>query len=222
MKITKFLQSSIFLIALSMSMVVPKIAFGQSYKNRFDQVLTQPKFTPSDQTKINKAVAHLEQMRTIQGRFRQTDHKGRMIEGDYYLSRPGKIRFQYDKPNGSIIIADGRWVHKWDERLKTTDRFAQDHTPLSLILKNQIRFDQGVIITKVSSDQKGYELLMRDRRKQVEGQISLRFVGNDNNDNKIQLNSWTVTDAQGRATKVELLGIETKKSFSPSLFVPIK
>jgi len=218
MKNSHYLSLPLFIIAIGLGVTVPNIGFGQSDKNRFDQVLSQPKFAAQDQIKINKAIAYLEQWRTAQGRFRQTDHKARQIEGVYYLSRPGKIRFQYDMPNGTIIISDGQWVHRWDNRLKTTDRFALDQTPLSLILKNKVRFDQGVIITKVTSDDKGYTLWLRDRRKQVEGQISLRF---DSENSLLRLSSWTVTDAQGRATKVELLGIETKKSLNPSLFVPV-
>lgn len=219
MKNIDFIRQGFFLFAIFIGLIIPNLGFSQSGKNQFDQTVIQPKFVPSDQAKINRAIAYLEGLRIIQGRFKQTDHKARLSEGAYFLSRPGKIRFEYDKPRGSVIIADGKWVHKWDDRLKTNDRFALDQTPLSLILKNQIHFNQGVIITKVMSDQKGFDLLVRDRRKQVEGQISLRF---ETQNTGFRLHSWTITDAQGHATKVELLTIEAKKSLSPTLFVPFK
>ena len=54
----------------------------------------------------------------------------------------------------------------------------------------------------------------RHRSKKTAGQISLTFA-----DSPMQLTGWTVTDAQGRQTRVKLVGLERASGLAGSLFV---
>jgi outer membrane lipoprotein-sorting protein len=192
----------------------PAVLHAQSGKNAFTDTLVQPRFSKTDQDLIDKARAHLQTLSAAKGRFTQTDNRARQSKGVWYLSRPGKIRFEYDAPTSLLIISDGKTVKKWDPRLKTMDAFPLSETPLSLFLSRQIRFDQGVIITKITKDNSGFKLTARDRRKQVEGYIDLRFEGPSP-----KLKSWTITDAQGRATTILLDTIEPMGIAKADLFV---
>ena len=180
-------------------------------------LLFQPTFNPADKARIAKATAYLQALGTGQGRFQQSDFRGRITNGNWYLQRPGKIRFEYDAPYSLLIVSDGHNVNMWDPRLQSFDQYPLDETPLSLFLSKQISFNQGVIISAVSSNAAGFTLKARDRRKQVEGYVAMNFsqdaAGN------VALTSWTVVDQQNRPTTVNLVSFKRDSALKPDLFV---
>lgn len=180
--------------------------------------ISQPKFKAEDQARITRAQSYLQSLTTGSGRFQQTDFKGRVTQGDWWLSRPGKIRFEYDAPYSMIVVADGKRVNMWDPRLKSFDQYPLELTPLSLFLSKNIRFDQGVIITEVTSTSDGFRLKARDRRKEVEGSITLNFIEKTKG-GALTLGEWTVTDAQNKATRVKLLSFKTNVNPKADLFI---
>jgi len=180
--------------------------------------VSQPKFSAEDQARINRAQAYLQSLTIGAGRFQQTDFKGRVTQGDWWLSRPGKIRFEYDAPYAMVVVADGKRVNMWDPRLKSFDQYPLELTPLSLFLSKNIRFDQGVIITEVTPTSDGFRLKARDRRKEVEGSITLTFIEKTKG-GPLTLGEWVVTDAQNKATRVKLLSFSTASAPKADLFV---
>ena len=180
-------------------------------------LLFQPTFNPADKARIAKATAYLQALGTGQGRFQQVDFRGRATNGNWFLARPGKIRFEYDAPYSLLIVADGRNVNMWDPRLQSFDQYPLDETPLSLFLSKQIRFDQGVIISAVSSNAAGFTLKARDRRKQVEGYVTMNFAQDAGGN--VMLKSWTVVDQQNRPTTVNLVSFTRDSPIRPDLFV---
>jgi len=48
--------------------------------------------------------------KNLQGEFTQIGPTGRVSKGVFYLSKPGKMRFEYAAPNPFIIVSDGSWV----------------------------------------------------------------------------------------------------------------
>ncbi|MEW5686761.1 MAG: outer-membrane lipoprotein carrier protein LolA [Pseudomonadota bacterium] len=175
--------------------------------------LAQAKLPPADQALVDRAVAYLEGLSEARGRFVQTDGRGRSTTGELLLKRPGKARFAYDPPSGLLVVSDGNVVSVHDKRLKTFDRYPLGATPLSLFLAKTIRLDKGVTVTRVSRMSDGFSITARDGRKQTAGQISLTF-----RDNPLSLVGWTVTDAQGRPTQVQLQGFERASGLDGSLF----
>ena len=65
----------------------------------FAQGRAAPALSAADNALVQKAVAHLQSLTSVKGRFTQTDPRGRTGGGDFYLKRPGKVRFAYDAPN---------------------------------------------------------------------------------------------------------------------------
>ena len=191
--------------------------WAQSGKNQFSGLITPPSFNAADKARIAKATAYLQDLGTARGRFEQTDYKGRKSAGNWYLARPGKMRFEYDAPTSLLIVSNGKTVSMWDPRLQTFDQYPLSETPLSLFLARQIRFDQGVIVTAVSSNAQGFTLKARDRRKSAEGSVVLGFDQAANG--ALALREWTITDAQNRATNLKLTSFIRDSAQKPDLFV---
>lgn len=176
--------------------------------------LAQSGLSASDQALVDRAVAYLQGLAEAKARFVQTDSRGRRVGGVVYLKRPGKARFDYDPPSGLLVVSDGGVVSVQDTRLKTFDKYPLSATPLSLFLAKTIRLDRGVQVTRVSRMADGFSITARDGKKQTAGQITLTFT-----DTPLALAGWTVTDAQGRQTRVQLQGLERASGLASSLFV---
>lgn len=169
--------------------------------------------SPEDRALVARATAYLQDLDEARARFTQTDARGAGSRGTVFLKRPGKARFAYDPPSGLLVVSDGQAVSVADSRLKTFDKYPLMTTPLSLFLARNIRFDRGVTITRVSRLADGFTITARDGKKQTAGQIALTFT-----DAPLALAGWTVTDAQGRSTRVQLIGLERASGLDAELF----
>lgn len=167
-----------------------------------------------DRLLVDKAATYLQGLTEAKGRFVQTDARGTSTQGTVYLKRPGKARFAYEAPSGLLVVADGANVSVADSRLKTFDRYPLMATPLSIFLARQIKLDRGVVISDVTRLADGFTITARDGKKQAEGQITLTF-----SNSPMALIGWTVSDAQGQATRIRLAGLQRTSGLAPTLFV---
>ena len=176
--------------------------------------LAQAPLSPEDQALVQRATAYLEGLAEARGRFVQTDPRGQTTTGTLYLKRPGKARFAYDPPSGLVVVSDGHTVGVADSRLMTFNRYPLGATPLSLFLAKTIRLDRGVQVTGVSRAADGFTIAARDGSRKTAGQITLTFI-----ESPMRLTAWTVTDAQGRTTHVQLTDLAPTSGLDPQLFV---
>jgi len=166
-----------------------------------------------DAALVQKAVAYLQGLSSAKGRFVQTDARGAVTEGDFYLQRPGKARFAYDPPSGLVMASDGSLVAILNSRLKTYEAYPLGATPLSLFLGKEIRLDKGVDVTRVVRLSDGFSVVARDGRKKAEGQIALTFANEP-----VSLLGWTITDARGQSTRVRLVDFKPAGPFDSKIF----
>lgn len=165
-----------------------------------------------DRALVDRAAAYLQSLSSAQGRFVQTDARGVTTQGDFYLKRPGRIRFEYDR-TGLLVVADGSNVKVWDPRLKSFDQYPLGRTPLSVFLSRNVRLDKGVAVERVTRSADGFTVLARDAGRRADGSIALTFDAAGS-----RLKEWTVTDAQGRRTRVQLASLQPASGLKDSLF----
>lgn len=166
----------------------------------------------SDRQLVERAGAYLNSLKSARGRFTQTDANGRTTTGSYALKRPGKVRFEYDRPSGLLLVADGRNASIYDSRLKTFEQTPLNRSPLSLFLSNNISVTKGSI-SSVTRSNNGFAFSARDRGGLADGYVTLNFA-----ENPLRLTGWTVVDGQRRTTRVRLNTL-TPGPVSDSLFV---
>lgn len=186
---------------------------GQAQSPAQKAAIAVKALSPGDRALVDQASAYLEGLSQAKGRFVQTDPRGSQVRGDLFLQRPGKVRFAYDPPRGLLVVSDGYNVSVADSRLKTFDKYPLGATPLALLLARHVRLDQGVVIDKLVQTSEGFSIQARDGRKKAEGKIELVFANAP-----LTLRSWTVTDAQGQSTRVDLSDFKPVSGLSPSLF----
>ncbi len=169
--------------------------------------------TPEQKALEDKATAYLQGLNSAEGRFVQTDSKGARSEGKFFLERPGRIRFEYDPPAQLVVVSDGHNVTVYDRRLRTFNAYPLGLTPLHVFLAKTIRFDKAAAIDKVERTPDGFEIVAHDGKHASEGSIALEF-----SDSPVRLLEWTVTDAAGRHTRVQLTALKPSGGFDAKTF----
>lgn len=168
--------------------------------------------SPDDKALVDKAAAYLESLDEDKGRFTQTDPRGAITEGELYLKRPGRIRFEYDAPSNARVISDGKHVIVEDPRLKTVSRYSLKQTPLSVFLADHIRLDKGVVVDQVIRTSYGFEIVAHQGTLH-NGTLAMVFATNP-----MRLLEWTVQDAQGGRTRVQVSNFAPTHGLSNALF----
>ena len=97
---------------------------------------------------------YLNQLETAQGGFTQINQDGTLSTGQIYIKRPGRIRFEYNPPAESMVIAGGGQVAVFDPRSNTgPDQYPLSRTPLSIILAQDVDLERARMVTNVVSDE---------------------------------------------------------------------
>jgi len=174
---------------------------------------TPEPLSPEDKALVQQATDYLQNLGEVKGRFVQTDARGAITRGELYLKRPGRARFAYDPPSGLLVVSDGATVSVFDPRLRTFNHYPLKYTPLSLFLARQIRLDRGVVVSHVTHFINGFGLTARDAHHEAQGQITLTFANDP-----MRLSDWTMTDARGQTTRVQITRLEPAAGADPSLF----
>ncbi len=156
---------------------------------------------------------YINSFQSLKCSFNQVSAKGTLTTGTLYISKPGKLRFDYAN-NPLLIVSDGRWLTIKDRQREKGDQFPLSATPLRLVVSpeidllaetNVIAFDSHDGLTSVS---------LQDRKDSLGGYITLIFDEQLN-----QLQQWIVVDGKDRRTTVQLSNIVTGGKFDPKLFI---
>src|SRR5262249_14788164 len=85
----------------------------------------RPPFFQRDSKDLRRIEDYLNGLKNISAGFLQIDDAGGMMHGELAISRPGKMRVDYDPPSRNFIIADGDFVHIWNDDLQAQTNVAQ-------------------------------------------------------------------------------------------------
>jgi outer membrane lipoprotein-sorting protein len=188
----------------------PAAAQGAAVK----AALTQTQLAGAERTAaLAAASASLNRIQSVQGRFAQVAPDGSRSQGDIYLQRPGKMRFQYDAPSPLTIVSDGSTVSVADRSVRDVSRVPLRSTPLYYVLKRDVSLERDARITRVTRS--GDQLLVtaRDRAGEADGEITLHF-GMPN----YELRQWSITDGQRQTTRIALSDVRAAGRLDPRLF----
>ena len=181
-----------------------------------DTVETEPVAPPPiDRDQVISGInSYLNSIETMRARFVQVSPDGLFVEGLMSMSRPGRLRFDYDDPSPIRVISDGTTVAIEDTALETVDRAPLRSTPLWWLLKRDIDIAADTDIIDISREFGFLYVTARDPSGDVEGQIQFVFA-----EPSYELREWYVTDALGDVTRVSLVDMESGVRLSPRLFV---
>ncbi|MEH6741877.1 LolA family protein [Hyphomonas sp.] len=178
--------------------------------------VTQPAgLSDADRSRLlERASTALAKVKTASGTFEQLAPDYTESTGRFALSRPGKVRFEYDAPTPLLVVSDGTTVALQDSELETTDRVPLGTTPLALLLDDEIDFATEAEVLDVTTGNGRVAITLRDQSGEMDGTLTLLMQESD-----MALTGWRTVDSGGNMTQVQLTDVNYGKRLNPRLFV---
>ncbi len=176
--------------------------------------LCAPAAWAAEKLSLNEISAYLNGLSTAKSGFTQQNDDGSVSSGTLYLSRPGKMRFEYDGQAGSTVVAGAGAVIIFDPKSnQPPETYPLKRTPLSIILARNVNLGQANMVTGHGFDGQQTIVRAQDPKHPEYGFIEMSFA-----DSPSALTGWVIHDGTGGQTRIRLDGMETGMELSRSLF----
>jgi outer membrane lipoprotein-sorting protein len=173
-----------------------------------------PALDTNQRIMLEKVNTYFNSVTTLVGKFVQVGPDGSKTEGQFYMQKPGKIRFEYDPPSPIELISDGDTVAVRDRKLATQDIYPLSQTPLKFLLSDKLDLMKDANVVGVYQDELFVTVVIEEKNV-IAGthRLMIMFGKKD-----LQLKQWTVTDPQGYDTTVAVSDLDSSKKPDPKLF----
>jgi outer membrane lipoprotein-sorting protein len=158
--------------------------------------------------------AYLNSLTTVEAPFTQINPDGTLSTGIVRIARPGRIRFEYDPPDRTLVISDGQQVAVFDAKSnQPPQQYPLRRTPLHLILAPRVDLGTARMVIGHREDGSTTRVTAQDPDNPGLGTIEMVFSADP-----VELRQWVVTDDAGGQTTLILGEIARGVTLGPSLF----
>ena len=166
---------------------------------------------------LGQVSGYLNSFTSAEGQFTQINADGTISTGTIFIKRPGRIRFEYNPPEESLVVAGGGQVAIFDPRSNSgPDRYPLSQTPLSIILERNIDFTRTDMVAGHTSDGTTTTVTVQDPDHPEYGKIQMIYTSSP-----IELRQWIITDDTDQRTTV-ILGDLAKDGRVPDILFNIQ
>ena len=156
-------------------------------------------------------------IKTMSGRFEQTDTDNNIEYGNFYFDKPYKSKFTYDNKS-EIIITNQLLINILDEEGYQIDSYPIGNSPIKNILSNNIKLEDiftiiGVEIILDHDDVYKITTVQKDSDSS-NGEVLFFFSTDD-----LTLKKWVIFDEFQNKTVLEFTNIQKNISIAPNIFV---
>ncbi len=159
----------------------------------------------AQQIPLGELSRYLNNLQTATGEFTQVNADGTLSTGTIYIKRPGRVRFEYNPPEQSLVMASAGTVAIFDGKSNAgPEQYPLAQTPLKIILERNVDLSRAGMVTGHSTDGTATTVRAQDPQRPELGHIDMKFTGNPT-----ELRQWVITDQSGLQTTI-ILGDLTK------------
>ncbi|MEI4485243.1 outer membrane lipoprotein carrier protein LolA [Frigidibacter sp. MR17.14] len=156
---------------------------------------------------------YINRIDSVQGSFSQLNPDGTRSEGIIKIKRPGRMRFEYTKPDNSLVLAGAGQVAIFDAKSnQPPEQYPLSQTPLNLILRSTVDWRVSRSVVGHGEENGMTTVTVQDPNRPEIGTMTMYFEPSP-----LRLAQWIVTDEAGGRTLVKL-GPLTEADFPPSTF----
>ena len=193
------MKSLFFLIIFFISILINVNSYADNFNNR----------------NFTYVKEYLYNLNSLEADFLQVSSDGSIKEGKIFLSLPGKLRISYNNPDNLLITSNGFWLTVQDKKLKQTNNFPINQTPLNLFLNKELNFDEDKFKIKFEKSSGIIVLTFSDNEKLNSSFFKLIFTTSP-----LKLKKWVIIDEFDNETSILLQNLVTGKKYSHVLFFP--
>lgn len=173
--------------------------------------------TPENRKILTAVEQAYNKMNTIQAQFAQFNSKIKddLQTGTLYLSRPGQMRLVYEQGSPLEFYATNGYLIYHDKDAKEVSYFELSQTPVELILKKELKFDdEAFLVTNVQDVLDEYYVTAHKKDARELGSLTLVI-----DKETLQLKQWEVLDMQGIKSTVSLFDIKINIPVDKKIFL---
>lgn len=173
--------------------------------------------TPQNRSVLQKVEQAYNKIRTLKAKFAQFNSKMQddLQTGELYLSRPGEMRLVYEKGSPLEFYAHNGYLIYHDKDLKEVNYFHLKQTPVSLILKGQLKFsDPEFLVTDVRTVLDEYYVTAIKKDARELGSLTLII-----DKETLQLKQWDIVDMEGVKSTVSLYETQFNIPIDKKIFI---
>src|SRR5207237_10600756 len=122
----------------------------------------------------------------------QVGHDRSKTKGEFYIQKPGKVRFEYEAPSPIAIIADGSSLAVRDRKLATQDIYPLSQTPLRYLLSDRIDLLKDTNVVNVTADDIYISVTIEEKQALIGTSRLMLMIGAKDG----QLKQWPAPDPQ--------------------------
>lgn len=168
----------------------------------------------ADPIPLDALSAYLNGLTTAEATFTQINSDGSGSKGQVFIQRPGRMRFEYQKPDKTLVLASAGSVAIFDPKSnQPPEEYPLKRTPLNLILAPKIDLQNAKMVVSTHEEGDLTLVLAQDPEHPEYGTLELGFAADP-----LRLTQWVVTDGGGAQTIVLLDDLAPGKAYPPSLF----
>ena len=171
---------------------------------------------PEQVAVVREVEAYFNGIHTLEADFRQRAPDGGVTSGKLFIDRNrGAMRFDYDPPSKILLIAPGDWrLIFYDGSIQQVNVIPIGETPLGFVLKDEVKLEGDVTVRSVEERPGEIDVTLVRTEDPDQGKVVLTLSRSP-----MRLVRWSVTDAQGLTTEIDLTQIRTGIDLDRSLFV---
>jgi outer membrane lipoprotein-sorting protein len=155
--------------------------------------------TPSLTATGARVENYLNTITSMRARFLQVAPSGQISRGEVWLSRPGKLRIEYDPPVPVLILTEGHWLMYYDKELEQPTYAPLDETPAGLLVREKIQLADKELSHEIFQRKGVIRVAITRRESPESGKLTLVL-----SEKPLRLRQWTITDGRGDETRVAL------------------
>ncbi len=169
--------------------------------------------SPDDRVAIAQITTYLNGLHDFEARFAQVGADG-LSQGTVWLSRPGRLCVQYERPRRRVMIANHGRLLLADLTTGGTSSLPVSRTPLDILLAPVIELNNTVTITALQRQPGGLQLSLVKTAAPGQGTLTLRFTADP-----LALAGVTILDRNGQTTAFDLSDLHRDVKIDPDHFV---
>ena len=178
-------------------------------------IQTQLGFAAEKQTdlRVQKMEHYFNSLGNIKASFEQVTSSGGIQKGVLYISRPDKMRWEYNMPEKYLIIVNHSTIIHYRYGLDELTHIPLKASFLRLFCKDNFSIAEGVQITHIKEEKGVLSVGFIDEMKEESPEITMNFTQEPMN-----IESIFVKDVNGGSIKIFFHAIKKQPKVDPSLF----
>jgi len=169
-------------------------------------------YSPKSKKQVAKAEQYLNSLKNMTADFIQTDEYGSIQKGKLFLSRPGKMRWEYNTPKEILIVLNDKDMIHHDKKLDQISYFCSRNDFVNLLVKEEIDFNkEKIYVKKLKYDDKKLKIDLG--KKGEDSSMTLTF-----SQNPFQIQKLEVVDDSLNQVDITFLDIKQPSNIDHYLF----